>query len=132
MCIRDSVIPVITVLAVLELFVEVETQLIPSLMADREVGKDKVSSLVRSIEVDHASYRSASQDTCTVVDLTARLGRLSRGLQRGKEEVVGPHLKCDILEVLVIVALEDTQLDNRRRVDGTTIGRSFAKVSSET
>lgn len=52
------------------------------------------------------------------------MGDRASGLERRKEEEVGFILECDVL-LLVPFTLENMELDNRRRIDRSTVGRRF-------
>jgi hypothetical protein len=117
-------IQLVCVFGVLQFLIQAETQSIFSFVADGKVGEDEVASLVRTIQVNHTSNRSTSQDGQSgwIIGNTALSDRTGL-FQSRKKEVVGVHGKSNVI-VFVLLSIEDTELDNRGRVDGTTVGRS--------
>jgi hypothetical protein len=61
-CSCSCFIQLVCVLGVLEFLIQAETESILSFMADGKVGKDEVASLIGTIQVDHTSDRSTSQN----------------------------------------------------------------------
>jgi len=97
-----------------------------ALVTDRQVREDEVAGGSRTVEVGHACHRSASQDR--------KAGRRGRGtawgdsagiLKTGVKEEVGVVAERDFL-----VILEDAQLDNRRWVDGATVGARLCAATT--
>jgi len=120
----SCLVQLVCVLWVLQLLVQAKAQSVLSLVTDRKIGEDEVSSLIGAIQVNHASDRSASQDgqAGRIVRDTA-LGDWTGLFQSRKQEVVCVHGEGDII-VFVLLAIKDAELDDWRRVDRTTVGRS--------
>jgi len=120
----SCLVQLVCIFGVLQLLVQAEAQSVLSLVTDGKIGEDEVSSLIRTIQVNHASDRSASQDgqAGRIVRDTA-LGDWTGLFQSREQEVVCVHGEGDII-VFVLLAIKDTELDDWRRVDRTTVGRS--------
>lgn len=93
-------------------------------MANREVREQEVTGLSRTVEIGHAGDEHASQNRRSRGGggLDATLGDGPSMLKGSKKEEVRIVIEGDILGLLNGRALENAELDNRRRVNGTTIG----------
>ncbi len=92
-------------------------------VADREIGKDEVASLVWSVEIGHAG----GGNTCENGRVEGG-GRLDTAvchgtglLETGIEEEVGVVVKGDILAFFDGRAFDNAKLNDRRRIHGTTV-----------
>jgi hypothetical protein len=56
----------------------------------------------------------------------------TRVLQTSKEEEVGIVVECDILAGLHGLSLDDSKLDNRRRVNGSAIAMGLRSCTTST
>jgi len=112
------------ILGLLELLVQVETETIRALVTNGQIREDEVSSLFRTVEINHAGNGGSSQDACLVRWLTSGRSNGTGGLQCGEQEVTGVHLKSNVFEV-VAFAFEDLEFDNRRWINWTTVGRGW-------
>lgn len=94
-----------------------------ALVANGEIGKDEIASLVGSVEIGHARGRNTSEN-----------GRVESGgslntavchgtslLEAGVEEEVGIVVKRDVLAFFNGRAFDDAKLDDRRRIHGTAV-----------
>lgn len=118
-----SLIQLVCILGVFQLFVQAETKSVFSFVTDRQVGKDEITSLFRTIQVHHASHRGASQDGQSG-GVIVRNTALSNGaglLKRCEEEVVSVDAKGDVL--VRLFTLPDAQFNNRGRINRTTVRR---------
>lgn len=113
----------------LGLLVQIEGKLVAALVADRQIGEQKVAGLLRPVEVGHARDGHAGQD-----GRCARLGRLAAGvgddagvLERGEEEEVGVVGEGDVTGLVAPRTLKDAKLDDGRRVDRTAIRGSCVR-----
>lgn len=114
----------IQILDIFELLIQVEAETVCTLVANRQIREDKVSSLLRTIQVYHTGDGCSSQDTCLILWLwlTAHGSNGTSRLQCGEEEVARIHLKSNVLKV-VAFALEDLKFNNWRWVHWPTVGR---------
>lgn len=88
-------------------------------MADRQIGEDEITSQVGTVQVGHTGDGHASEDgDLRHWRLHASVGNRASDLEGGEEEEVGV-----VGEGHIALALEDTQLDDGRRIDWSSIGR---------
>lgn len=100
-------------------------------MSDGQIGEDEISSLGWSVEVSHARGRHASQDGGIVggAILDTAVSNGAGLLKTGIEEEVGVVVKGDVLALLDGRTLNDTKLDNRRRVNRSSVAVRYWGVS---
>jgi hypothetical protein len=110
-----------------ELLVKAETQAELTLMSDRQVREDEVTSSFGTVQVDHAGNRSTGKN-CGFVRVwhATRLCQVPGGLQSGEKEVVGVHQKGDVFgDLLAICArfeFQNLELNNWWRVNRPAVG----------
>ena len=118
----------VQVLDLAQVLEEREAEAVLALVADRQVREDEVASWGRAIEVGHASDGRASQDR--------EAGRCGRRAARSNSAGIletGVQEEVRIVrEGHLVVVLEDAQLDNRRRVDRTTISARLCAAAAGT
>jgi len=117
-------VQLISILGVLQFLIQAETQSVLSFVTNREIREDEVASLVGTIQINHTSHGSTGQysQTSWVVVRDTALGDRAGLFQSREEEIVGVHGKGDVI-IFVLLAIKDTELDDRGRVDRTTVGR---------
>jgi len=113
----------IHILRILQFLIEREAQAIFALVANRQVGEDKVARRAGAVQIGHTSDRSTGQDW----EARRRSRRAARSngpgiLQSREKEEVGIVSERDFSTAWAL-AFIDTELDNGRRVHWTTIGR---------
>lgn len=120
----------VLILGALAILVQRETQPVDTLVADGQIWEDKVAGRCGPIQIDHASNWCAGQHGCASLIAHASVGDRSSLLQSREKEVVGVH--CEGNVVLLVLALEYLQLNNRRWVDGAAIGGCCDKMLGQT
>ncbi|KAH9843457.1 hypothetical protein Tdes44962_MAKER07401 [Teratosphaeria destructans] len=113
----------------LELLVQAEAQSVHALMPDAEIREDEVAGGLGPVQVDHAGDGGAGEDGGLTGLLLghATVGDGAGLLEGGEQEVVGLHVEGDV--PVGILPLEDLELDDRGRVDGAAVRRSWAGQS---
>jgi hypothetical protein len=113
----------ICILLVLSLFIEIEAQAVPALMADRQVRENEVSRQAGTVEIGHARHGHTRQDgDLRHRGLHAAVGDRPGDLEGGKEEEVGVVVEGHIVAVAVwAIALKDAQLDHWWRIDWSPV-----------
>lgn len=112
------------ILEILDLFVQVEAQPVATFVTHRQVGEDEVTSLRGTIEVGNPSDRHTSQNGTGRRASNATMGNGTGSFQRSKEEEVGVVGKGNVGFVHISrIRFVDTQLDNRGRVNWSTVRR---------
>ena len=116
---RGRAIVRVHVLGVLQFLIQSEAEAIFPFVANGQVRENKVPSWSWAVEVGHAGDRCAGQnrEARGRGRTTTARGNGASILEGGKEEEVGVVCEGDLL-----LAFEDAQLDNRRRVHGTSVG----------
>jgi len=96
-------------------------------VANREIRKEEVTGLGRTVEIGHAGDEHASQNRRSRGGggLDATLGNGPCMLKGSEKEEVRIVIEGDILGLLNGRALENAELDNRWRVNRTAIGGGF-------
>lgn len=102
-----------------------EIQPILALVAHRQIGEDEVASLLRAIEICDTRDRHTCQDGRRLGRCASSLGDDTGVLQARVQDEIGIVAEGDVCpaSVVVRVAIEDVQLDYRRRIDWATVGR---------
>lgn len=114
----------VSILGVLDLFVQVKAQTVATFVAHGQVGKDKVASLRGTIQIGDSGHRHTSQNRTGRRASDATMGDGTSGFQGSEEEEIGIIGKGDVGFVQVGgVRFVDTQFDNRGRVDRSTVRR---------
>jgi hypothetical protein len=115
----------IGIILLLSLLVEIETKLVLSLVANRKIWEDEVPSFCRTIQISHSRDGHSCQDWDKRSSwlLYTSMGDVTSCLERSKEKEVGIVRERDIFLVLAF-AFIDAKLDNRRRVDWSSVRRS--------
>jgi hypothetical protein len=121
----------IHVVPLLQLFVEREGQTVFSLMPDRKVGEDEVSSWLWTIQISHASDRGSSQNGKgrLRLGLHSALRKETCILEGSKQKEIGSVGECDV--GFAVGSFEDTKLNNWRRIDWATVGRRCTMLEAE-
>lgn len=98
-------------------------QTISALVANRQVGEDEVSSFGRAVEVCHTRGGDTGQDGWVVGggSLNTAMGNRTGMLETGVEEEVGVVVESDILALLNCGTLNDSELDNGRRINRSSV-----------
>lgn len=122
----------VEILGLLGRLVQAEGKTEVTFVADRQVGKDEVSSLSWSVEVGHARCRDTSQDGGIVGSsiLDAAVSHGASLLQTGIEEEIGVVVEGNVLALLDGGTLNDTKFNNRRRVNRSSVAVSCEGVST--
>lgn len=123
---QTRVFQLVVVFCALELLVKAETQAEVTLVSDRQVREDEVTSWVGSVQVYHASNRCAGKNSRLVrVWHATRLSQVPGGLQSGEEEIVGIHHEGDVFRDLLAVCaglhLKHPELNNWWRINRPAI-----------
>lgn len=122
----------ILVLVLLGLLIQVEAQTVLSFMADRQVGEDEVACLGWAVEICHSRHGHSSEDgdlLCGLLHTAVDDG--ARRLEGSEDEEVGIVLEGDVVLHVICVNLVDAKLDHGRRVNRSSVRRSYGKVSME-
>jgi hypothetical protein len=113
---------------ILGLLIQVEVQTVAALVTDGQIGEQEVASLDGTIEISHAGHGHTSENWRLVGSgsLDTAIGDDASMFQSGIEEEVGVILEGNVapLGLLPCRTLEDAQLDYRRWINRTTVGRS--------
>lgn len=120
----------VTVLRVLYILVQMEGEDVAALVADREIGKQEVASFRWSVQVCHSGDGHAGQDgwLCSR-SLNTTVSHGAGGSKLSIQEEVRVVSHGDIFHVLAAGGtLGDLELNNRWRVNWTTIRGSFATM----
>lgn len=86
----------IGILGVLDILVQVEAQPIPTLMTHRQVGKDEVTSLARTIQVGDTGHRHTRQHRACGRTSHPSMSDGTRRFERREQEEVGIVSKGNI------------------------------------
>jgi len=115
----------VAVLVLLGLFKEVELQTVAALVANRQIGKKEIASLLRPVKIRHTRDGHSCQHWRRVGSgrLHTSMGNDAGVFQSGVEEEIGIVEKGDVLGVFLARAFKDTQLNDGWRVDGSAIRR---------
>jgi hypothetical protein len=100
-------------------------------MANGEIWEDEIASLGGTVQVSHSRDGHSCQDW----DLrrwwlwkTTSMCHMASHFQSSKKEEVSIIRKCDVFLVLAF-SLEDAKLDNRRRVNRSSISRCWTMLA---
>lgn len=118
---QDGVL--VGILGILDLFVQIEVEPVEPFVTDRQVGEDEIAGLGRAIQVCNACYGHASQDRADGCSCIADMCHRARVFQRSKQKEVGIVGESDVgfVQLIVEFGFVDTQFDDGRRVDRTTV-----------
>jgi hypothetical protein len=92
-------------------------------VSNRKIGEDEVASLGRTVQVGHARSRNTSQDgrVGSARSLHTTMSERASMLETGVEKEIGIIVECDILACFKVVALNDSEFDDGRGIDGSTV-----------
>lgn len=109
-----------------------EIQSVPTLMAHRQIREDEVASGLRTIQIRNTSDGHTSQDGSGLRARAPSLGDETLMLQAHVQNKVGIITESDICSTALVggIAIEDVQLDYRRRINWTTVGRGYRYQSA--
>jgi hypothetical protein len=101
-------------------------------MANGKIGENKVAGFSWAIEVGHTGGRYTGEDRRVVGSgsrNTAMCKRTSM-LQTGIEKEIGVVVKCDVFAFFDSGAFDNSEFDNWRRINGSTVAVGCRKVST--
>jgi hypothetical protein len=103
----------------------VEVQPVPSFVSHRKIWKDEVTRLRGTVEVRDASDWHTGQDRARWRSRHSAVSDRACRIQGCVKEEVGIVGKRDIglVGFVIGIGLEDTQLDDGRRINRATVGR---------
>jgi hypothetical protein len=111
---------------------QAEGQTIQALMANGKIGENEVAGFSWAIEVGHTGGGYTGEDRWVVGSGgrdTAMCKRTSM-LQTGIEKEIGVVVKCDVFAFFDSGAFDNSELDNWRRINGSTVAVGCRKVST--
>lgn len=121
----------IEILLLLGRLKQAEGQPVTALVANRQVGEDEVSSFSGTVEVCHTRGGDTGQDGWVVGgrSLDTAIGNRTGMLETGVEEEVGIVVESDILALLNCRALDDSELDNGRRINRSSVAVGYWELA---
>lgn len=126
----------IEILLLLGRLKQAKGQTVTALVANRQVGEDEVSGFSGTVEVCHTRGGDTGQDGWVVGGrgLDTAMGNRTGMLETGVEEEVGVVVESDILALLNCGTFNDSELDNGRRINwsSVTVGPHARSASTGT
>jgi hypothetical protein len=112
----------IRIILLLGLLVEIETKLVFSLVANRKIWKDEVSSFCRAVQISHSRDGHSCQDWDKRGSwlLYTSMGDVTSCLESSEEEKVRIVREGNIFLVLALTFV-DAKLDNGWRIDWSSV-----------
>jgi hypothetical protein len=119
----------IEVLLLLGCLKQTKCQAIDTLVAHRKIGEDEVAGFGWTVEISHARGRNTGKDRWVVGSGSrdTAMGDRASMLETGIEEEVGVVIEGDVLAIFDSEAFNNSELDNGRRVDGSTVAVGYRK-----
>lgn len=113
----------IEILLLLGRLKQAKGQTVSALVANGQIGEDEVSGFGGTVEVCHTRGGDTGQDGWVVGgrSLNTAMGNRTGMLETGVEEEVGVVVESDILALLNCRTLNDSELDNGRRINRSSV-----------
>lgn len=110
----------VLVLFLFEFFVQIEAQAVFAFVSYREIRKQEVAGRMGAVKIHQTRDGCTSQDRCATMVLWHTSLRNGTSLLKGNEkEIICVHGESDVC--VGVLAFEDFQFHDRRRVDRTTV-----------
>lgn len=113
----------VEVLLLLGSLEQAEGQAIQALVANGKIGENEVAGFSWAIEVGHARgwYTGENRRVVGSRSRDAPMCKRTSMLQTGIKEEIGVVVKCDVFAFFDSGAFDNSELDNWRRINGSTV-----------